>query len=180
MNIFIDTEFTDLPGEGSHSELIAIGIYCEDGSTYYGCLSDFNHDHLSDFVKEHVLPLLPEGQSRVTYEEMSREVSAFLKDKEITSVWATYPTLEQLHNMYPSSTDIHAIYRDYADWDFKLLLKLLGSNPLSLPKKCENIALLISELEPENVPENLVEHDALQDAIWNFKVWEAASGKACT
>lgn len=180
MNIFIDTEFTCLPGIGSSSELIAIGIYCEDDSSYYGCLSDFNQIEISEFVKEHVLPLLPEEQLRKPAKEIRKEVLSFLSDKKVTSVWATYPTLQQLEAMYPNASEVQSIYRDFADWDFKLLLKLLKYIPDDFPSSCENIACLVDSLEPDEVPENKEAHNALQDAIWNFKVWKVACAKACT
>ncbi|WP_440905655.1 hypothetical protein ACMZOO_04975 [Catenovulum sp. SX2] len=177
MNIFIDTEFTCLPGDESHSEIMSIGIYCEDGSHYYGVLSDFNQLHHSPFVAEHALPLLPPNSTRKPKHIISNELVSFLIGKDITSVWATFPTVEQLKKLFSVSTDVEYIYQKYADWDYQLLLDLLGELPKGFPTFCKDITPLYKSLKTSEVPENSRTHDALQDAIWNYKVWEVATSK---
>src|SRR5438445_4663261 len=52
---FLDTEFNE---DGKSTELISIGIYCEDGRSFYGQSIEFNCYRPDPWVKEHVLPWL--------------------------------------------------------------------------------------------------------------------------
>jgi hypothetical protein len=45
------------------------------------------------------------------------------------------------------------------------------------PSYCHDLTPLYQSLEAENVPKNESAHDALEDAIWNYKVWALAKGK---
>lgn len=171
MNIFIDTEFTCLPGDDSLSDIISIGIYCEDGCEYYGCRSDFNQSSLSAFSRESVVPLLPDITERKPTCIIKNEITTFLCDKKISSVWATFPTIEQLKKLFGQDVDVEEIYKKYADWDFQLLLRYMNEVPRCFPSHCENITPLFLALKPEERPANVQAHNALQDAIWNYRVW---------
>lgn len=58
---FIDTEFIEgfhkpLFGKRRHFiDLISIGIYCEDGRSYYAISNEFNYKDADDWVKENVI-----------------------------------------------------------------------------------------------------------------------------
>ncbi|CAM3856524.1 3'-5' exoribonuclease [Parendozoicomonas haliclonae] len=174
MNIFIDTEFTCLPGDNSSSEMISIGIYCENGCEYYACLSDFDQSSLSPFVRDNIIPLLPDRAVRKPKEVISQEITKLLSEHEITSVWATFPTIDQLENLYSEKENIREIHQKYADWDFQLLLKVLNKIPENFPTQCKDITPYYLSLDPSKMPKNESSHDALQDAIWNYKVWRRA------
>ena len=57
MNVFIDTEFTDL---SKHPAFISVGLVSEDGkcSFYAELINNFSNESCSDFVHKNVLPLL--------------------------------------------------------------------------------------------------------------------------
>jgi hypothetical protein len=56
---FIDTEFAER-GAGKPIDLISIGVMAEDGRNFYAVNSEFKARHANDWVKKHVLPLLPD------------------------------------------------------------------------------------------------------------------------
>jgi hypothetical protein len=177
MNIFIDTEFTCLPGDQSSSEIISIGVYCENGEQFYECLSDFNQNNLSPFVEVHVIPLLPNTRLRKPKDVIGSELSTFLAGKDVSAVWAVFPTMAQMKSLFEGEDDIESLYEKYADWDFQLLVDLINPVPNGFPSYCHDLTPLYQSLDAENVPKNESTHDALEDAIWNYKVWALAKGK---
>ncbi len=54
MLIFLDTEFTKL----DRPDLISLALVAEDGREFYAERTDYDPRQCSDFVREHVLPLL--------------------------------------------------------------------------------------------------------------------------
>lgn len=54
MLVFLDTEFTDFVS----ADLISIALVSEDGQEFYAERTDYHRDACSDFVREHVLPVL--------------------------------------------------------------------------------------------------------------------------
>ena len=173
MNVFIDTEFTCLPWEFT-SQAVSIGIFCENGDEYYGCISDFDVTNLSQFVKDKVIPLLPAVSQRKPKEIISSEIGQFFQAKNVSRVWAVFPTLQQIQNMYDGNGDLHTIYAKYADWDFQLLKGFLSPLPNDFPTFCSDLSPYIDKLDPDRLPMNNSEHHALEDAKWNYKIWQLA------
>lgn len=100
ITVHIDTEFTDF----SNGDLISIGCAADNDSEFYGENSDFNKSLSSDFVKDHVYPLLtPESRA--------------MKRPELAS------RLWQWFNDLP--TEFIVIAFDYST-DYDLLIDLLG------------------------------------------------------
>lgn len=170
MNMFIDTEFTCLPWEGS-SELISIGVVLEDGSEYYGCSSEFDCEGTSEFVKNNVLKHLPENQSRKSLQSIGKDIDEFIGHKEIGSVWAVFPTFQQIENLCRGSKPASDIHREFADWDFQLLQRLSVASE-KMPSFCNDLSLIIGKHESSVLPTNKNAHNALEDARWNFEVWK--------
>ena len=52
--VFVDTEFTDLESP----RLISVGAVATDSTAFYCEISDWPHERSSEFVRQHVLPLL--------------------------------------------------------------------------------------------------------------------------
>lgn len=65
MNIYIDTEFSDL---SANSELISVGAIAETGEMFYAELTP-RPAHLSDFVKLEVLLFLEGGAAECPHDE---------------------------------------------------------------------------------------------------------------
>lgn len=70
MRFFIDTEFIEgfkkpLFGKRRHFiDLISIGIYCEDGRSYYAISNEYDYNDADDWVKKNVI--LPIYQQEIT------------------------------------------------------------------------------------------------------------------
>jgi hypothetical protein len=75
--IFYDTEFTDL---NLNARLISIGLIDEMGSkTFYAELADtYSLADCSPFVRQEVLPLLEDGNSRMSLHELGKQLQRWL------------------------------------------------------------------------------------------------------
>lgn len=173
MNLFLDTEFTRLPWLDG-SELISIGIVLENGEEYYGCSSESNLDNSSEFVRNHVLEGLPSMANRETLVEIGCGIDDLITGKDITSVWAVFPTLEQLSCLYTGAQSVEVIHTQYADWDFQLF-KNLASQSAQMPIFCNDLSEIVRQLDQSVLPINSHAHNALEDARWNHEVWKAWS-----
>jgi 3' exoribonuclease, RNase T-like len=77
MLIFFDTEFTEL---GVDPRLISIGMIAEDGRTFYAELTDtYTQADCSHFAVEAVLLHLEGGKARMTMQELTLQLSHWLK-----------------------------------------------------------------------------------------------------
>lgn len=82
MRYFIDTEFIER-GHKHPIELISIGVAAEDGREFYAVNRDFNPKHANAWVRENVLPLLPErnpmeAMAWMPYEQIRRRLYEFV------------------------------------------------------------------------------------------------------
>lgn len=80
MRIFFDTEFTGLTDD---AKLISIGLVEESGEhEFYAELSDtYGPTDCSEFCRQHVLPLLEGGSTRVTTRELRPKLRGWLADR---------------------------------------------------------------------------------------------------
>ena len=88
MKFFIDTEFHDT---GTELDLISIGIYCENGQTYYAEALEFNFGRASQWLHENVIPHL--DGNRIPRDQMRREIIEFVNDitdGDIPEFWCYY------------------------------------------------------------------------------------------
>ncbi len=77
MLVFFDTEFTDFAED---AKLISIGLVTETGDSFYAELSDtYTVEDCSDFVIEHVLPLLEGGNALMTFKELQSQLYNWLE-----------------------------------------------------------------------------------------------------
>jgi hypothetical protein len=153
VRFFLDTEFTHF----IDLQLISIGIVGEDGSDFYGELSDYNRAACSEFVRAAVLPQLGQFPGRaMAFAQLSREVLAWL-------------------SRIPVESGPILCY-DYAD-DFALLCDLIDG-PLLDGWAHENIrARLDYERQEAWYREHGGRHHALHDARANaFAFKENANG----
>jgi hypothetical protein len=157
MNIFIDTEFTDLVD----MDLISIGLVAEDGRSFYGERSDFNQALSSEFVREVVLPQLGKMPSAVYPRYVLRDV---------VRTW-----------LYTFKSEQPVICYDYFG-DYALLLELLEQD---VPEwlKARNIRDRIDETKKEEYlrTHGLLAHHALNDARANqfaFGIFGCGSSSA--
>lgn len=77
MLVFFDTEFTDFAED---AKLISIGMVAETGDSFYAELSDtYTVEDCSDFVIEHVLPLLEGKNALMTFKELQSQLHNWLE-----------------------------------------------------------------------------------------------------
>jgi hypothetical protein len=101
VNIFLDTEFTDIV----HPKLISVGLAAEDGRTLYVELDSWQLSDCSEFVKAVVVPLL--SDSAVSEQEAARQVREFLLAVPDTCLWSDAPNYDVvlLHELLFALTD---------------------------------------------------------------------------
>lgn len=147
---FFDTEFDE---DGRTIDLISIGVVCEDGREFYAVSSEFDPAKCNDWVKEHVLPLLPPTDDVMWMTRM--EIKEALLDfigQDKPEFWAYY-----------------------ADYDWVALCQLFGRMldlPKGWPMYCRDIKQMAADRgHPILPPQVGAEHNALQDARWNQQAY---------
>jgi hypothetical protein len=185
---WFDTEFLE---DGKTVELISFGAKAEDGRTYYAVNGDVNQERARahDFISREVwpqLPLLPDGSLDLSNplvlskEAIARQVWEFLtfglQEGERAELWAYFGA-----------------------YDHVVLAQLYGPM-INMPKGLpwfthELMQLWETSGKPEKPPHGKGHHNALQDALWNERLYAAcldaqglraaarsaaASGESCT
>jgi hypothetical protein len=143
MNIFIDTEFTNV----TCPELISIGLITENGKHFYGERNDFDFAKCSEFVRDGVLPLLSTRRDLIwTKAGLKRAVYSWLMKQRQPRV---------------------ICYDFHGDWD--LLINLLGDQATDLSLQPLDVSYAINDLVHEQFfhDTGLPEHHALNDALAN-------------
>lgn len=202
MKYFLDTEFIEsfrkrriglFKTKFDHFvDLISIGIVCEDGREYYAISTEFNPKEANQWVKENVLSKLPErhvpfsdpGTSpRSRYEAMlwkdHRTINKDLLHFFGYTIQERHPETGQVVDM-STDTDIQ-VYGYFADYDWVVFCSLFGRMmdlPYEFPMYCRDLKQMMVERELTSKwkkavcpdPEN--EHNALEDARWNFKLYK--------
>lgn len=160
MLLFLDTEFTGLGQR--NPDLISIGLVSEDGrhSFYSELVSESYAARVSDWTKEHVLPLLEDGDCVRTVEALRQDLSDWIG--ALGSV---------------------RVVTDAPDYDFALLRSLLNPWPANiamLPIWFDTYALGSIHQELLEIQFNLYfsaakpQHHALNDAKALRRAWHQA------
>jgi len=201
MKYFFDTEFIEgfhkpLFGKRRHFiDLISIGIVAEDGREYYAVSTDFNPKDADDWVKENVIVNLPDRyppfmggrhgdwQKWKSNRQIAAEIIRFVK-----------PSGEDTGLSYSDWVDNYGgeaeFYAYYADYDWVVFCSLFGRMidlPKGFPMYCRDLKQMLDEKVggfPRDFEANLEllktrpsypqqenEHNALDDARWNFKLF---------
>ena len=160
MRYFFDTEFIE---DGKTIELISIAIVNDQDEHLYLCNSECDLSRANPWVQENVIPLLPgPGEGWKTREEIRKAVLEFAPPRTGPDFWAYY-----------------------ADYDWVVFCQLFGRMidlPSGYPMYCRDLKQAIdSAAERLNIPLHVLkdqfpkqtrEHDALDDAQWNLKVFQ--------
>lgn len=166
MNIFIDTEFTDLVGVIFNPALISIGLISEDGQRqFYAELPDnYTLDMCNYFVLENVIPLLdaapiaPKIDMKNVYGQMSVDIC-----RELLTTW-----FEQFNEPVQ-------VWSDAPSYDWSFLSAIFQDHqwpPTLLPNPKAIIRDKPAEMELLYISGNYRRHHALDDAIVMKKAWE--------
>lgn len=156
MKIFFDTEFIE-NGAAFVMIPVSIGMVKENGQTYYAEFNNVDWSKANDWVLENVKPHLegPESPNYKSPETIKADIISFVGEKP--EFWAYF-----------------------ADYDWVILCQLYGRMidlPQGWPYYCRDLKQLMDhfEFKKENIPATIVnknEHHALDDAIWNLRVFE--------
>ncbi len=193
MKYFFDTEFMEgfkkpLFGKEYHTiELISIGIVCEDGRSLYRISNEFNPKFANQWVKDNVINKLhPHYMNHKSNKDIIRDIKEFMGyEPEFTDYGSDEVTNDK---------DIQ-IYAYYADYDWVVFCSLFGTMmnlPNGMPMYCRDLKQTVDEKIREwapqadfskeeiyNVfkhrdgyPKQENEHNALDDAKWNFELYK--------
>jgi hypothetical protein len=191
MKYFIDTEFIEgfhkpLFGKRRHFiDLISIGMVAEDGREYYAVSTDFRVKDCNDWVKKNVLPQLPQRHFDL-YDSprVKAEAMAWKSNKEILVDILDFTRCYR-DQFFMGTADKPEFYGYYADYDWVLFCSLFGRMldlPKGFPMYCRDLKQMMdekglsSEWKKEVCPDPEGEHNALVDAKWNAKLYQAITG----
>lgn len=148
MKFFIDTEFIE-SGPGHPIELLSIGIVSENGRTFYAANKDANLSRANEWVRTNVIPHL--GGFRLHFDAIRRGILDFVGDSE-PEFWGYY-----------------------SDYDWVVFCQIFGAMidlPKGWPMFCRDLKQLCADKGNPKLPEQeSVEHNALNDALWNKQVY---------
>ena len=151
MKYFIDTEFIEYP---CTIDLISIGIKCEDGREFYAINKEFDPFMASDWVKENVIAKLEDPKECnwwMPYRQIKAEVLNFVGD------------------------DKPEFWGYYSDYDWVAFCWLFGSMidlPKGWPMYCRDLKQLMDTEGLKGIPAPEGEHNALEDAKWNWELYK--------
>lgn len=188
MKYFIDTEFIEgfhkpLFGKKRHFiDLISIGIVCDDGREYYAISKEFNPKMADSWVRQNVISKLPERN--VSFNDsprMRQEAILWKSNQEITADILNFFYCGYADGFWAAPSGIE-VYGYYADYDWVLFCSLFGRMidlPKGFPMYCFDLKQMMDERgldsgwKKKNCPDPTNEHNALEDARWNRKLYNA-------
>ena len=178
-------------------QLISIGIVCEDGRELYAISNEFDEYLADDWVKENVISKLP-SRNASFYDSPRQKEDArrWMSNIEIRNRIVDFmgggsddftPRL-----FVKKGTEIYAYLADY-DWIvFCNLFGRMIDLPYNMPMYCKDLKQYLDDTaateadidgtdfekclqaikENPNYPKQENEHSALDDARWNFKLYQ--------
>lgn len=187
MKYFFDTEFIEgftqplLFGRKRHFiDLISIGIKCEDGREYYAISKEFRPLDANEWVHDNVLPYLYDKDGD------KREPRAWKSNAEIAGQIREFvmtPIKNKYDNRIPETLtgkDEIEFYAYFCAYDWVLFCSLFGSMsdlPLHFPHYCNDLKQMMKDRgldkkwKDAHCPLPNLEHHALEDAKWNFRLY---------
>lgn len=156
MRYFYDTEFYER-GPAYPITLISIGVVCEDGRELYRQNIDVDPSQLSDWLKENVVPhLSPEAEYWGTLDTIKQDLLAFVGDDPHPVLVGYYSSYDHvvLAQLYGAMINMPKTWPLYT-FDLKQVIDMVAFPDTLVP-------------EQEGV-----EHNALEDARWNWQLWQA-------
>lgn len=191
MKYFLDAEFIE---DAVFIDLISIGIVAEDGREFYALNIDCDWNKASQWVRENVLTRLPDKPNDFEYSEVHK-AEGWLRHSAIGDEVLKFVGGETYSINYPSKSNGAAVrglkvgrrikegnpkpefWAYYADSDWVVFYQLFGTMmdlPEGFPLYCrdlkqeeDRLGIDLSKAVPQ---EN--EHDALDDARWNWKAFK--------
>jgi hypothetical protein len=178
---YLDTEFIEYPGS---IQLISIGIIAEDGESFYFISNEFDRNTASSWVKENVIAKLPSEEefNRYPNDVIANELVNFIAKKlgvvvdiNVNGGTASYFFRKDGEIVEDLGIEFWAYYADY-DWvAFCWLFGTMMELPKGFPMYCHDLKQEMDRIEfPLALrPQQEDEHNALDDAAWNFSLHDA-------
>jgi hypothetical protein len=170
MKYFLDTEFIEHAGG---IDLVSIGIYSEDQRAFYAESTSFDPDLADDWVKENVLASLSFTREMPFKDVHENGIDMCGTDQEIKEA-----ILEFINPAIDANPVFYAYYAAY-DWVvFARLFGRLIDKPAHFPMWCWDLKQMMEERgltkewKREKCPDPVDEHNALADAIWNYRLFQ--------
>ena len=171
--IFYDTEFSER-GPEHPIELISLGACTLGGEEFYGGSLDYSYEGCNSWVKENVLPQLPQF-TLLTTNGIFLDPSRAIPD----DFWTHRSDLAVKFQVWvddicgPKGKPLFSAY--YADYDHVCLCQLFGTM-LDLPEGWPMWTFDLKQWcwmlgDPRLPKQHEGEHDALADARWNREVY---------
>lgn len=162
MRYFFDCEFIER-GPKHPIELISIGMVAEDGREFYNVNRDFNPKHASPWVRDNVLPLLPDRNPDPVQWGGSPRLNAE------SWIWQPYDRIgKNLREFIGDCAPEFWTY--YGAYDYVLLSQLMGGMsgwPAAWPYYARDLRQrLDAKGHSEIRQDDDAPHDALEDARW--------------
>lgn len=168
MNIFLDTEFTDLVGMLFDPALISIGLISEDGElSFYAELADnYTLDMCSYFVLENVIPLLD-----------SKPINSLSDSKNIHGTMTIEECRQNLYVWLEQFKTPVQIWSDAPNYDWGFLSAIFQGHPWPSMLLTKPKSLVLNNTEINRLYETggYRKHHALDDAIVIQKTWKLIS-----
>jgi hypothetical protein len=175
MKYFLDTEFIETVG---HIELISIGIVAEDGREYYAVHTEADLKNADQWVNDNVLAKMPEYNKG--YHDLRKGGGSDEKygKKSIVDI------RKELHFWCGQENNVVEkceFYGYFADYDWVVFCWIFGrmiNLPKGFPMYCRDLKQMMDEKnnptikQHSNYPTQEKEHNALEDARWNKKLYE--------
>lgn len=164
MKYFLDTEFLE---NGKIIDPISIAIVSEDDRELYLCNDEFKFNPLDSdhaWIKKNVIPFLPKR-----FNDVDMNAGSLYP-------WLNKNSIKDKIEEYFESDDNPEIWAYYADYDWVLFCQIFGTMidlPEKFPKFCMDLKQWMAQVnfpdELKPIQEN--EHDALEDAKWNKRLY---------
>lgn len=173
-----DTEFLE---NGHTIDLISIGIVCDDGSEYYAVNADCNFNSIreDDWLWANVIPSLPTTKKNWDEPQRGRLITSLdLRASVVKPKWVIANEVRDfITECLPGDTPF--LWADYAAYDHVALAQLWGKMidlPTGIPMFTHELRQLLEQIPGTvTLPRQATgEHNALEDARHNLKVYRAA------
>lgn len=163
MRFFLDTEFIE-SGRLDPIQLVSIALVSDHGNEFYAVSSEFDPLAANDFVRENVFPHL--GIAGIPVREIHQKILDFIEEEALH-------TNDGTKSKYDSGPEFWGYYADY---DWVVFCQIFGSMtnlPNGWPMWCRDLKQLCDYLGDPELPKQIsTEHNALNDARWNRKIFD--------
>ncbi len=167
LRFFLDTEFIE-GGRLHPIQLVSIALVSERGNEFYAVSSEFDPLSANDWVRENVFPHL--GTAGIPVTEIRQKILEFIEEEVLRNPDGT-------KSKYDSGPEFWGYYADY---DWVVFCQMFGTMidlPNGWPMWCHDLKQLCDYLGDPKLPEQIsTEHNALNDARWNRKLFEFLKG----